>query len=110
MLAEVVARGTRYTFSPSRAASPVPSTADQTKSLDDQSSLTMVPLEVRFQLMRYLDRIFIGGDLLQELEAKGKRRRFEIHPDAVQSALAMLDAHPSHPNKKRRFSDIRDVA
>jgi hypothetical protein len=52
----------------------------------------------------------IGCGVPQELEAKGKRRRFEIHPDAVQSALAMLDAQPSHPNKKRRFSDIRDVA
>ncbi|GHJ87326.1 hypothetical protein NliqN6_3728 [Naganishia liquefaciens] len=90
MLAEVVARGTRYTFSPSRTASPAPSTADQVKTVDDTSSIAMVPLE--------------------ELEAKAKRRRFEIHPDAVQNALAMLDAHPSRPNKKRRLSDIRDVA
>lgn len=42
----------------------------------------------------------------QELESSGKRRRFEIHPDAVQDALAILDAHPAHPNKKRRLSNL----
>ena len=108
MLAEVVARGTRYTFSPSRTASPAPSTADQVKTVDDTSSIAMVPLEVCF--FPRGNRLFLDYLISQELEAKAKRRRFEIHPDAVQNALAMLDAHPSRPNKKRRLSDIRDVA
>jgi hypothetical protein len=72
--------------------------------------MTLVPLEVRLRSCLCQPEALIGCGVPQELEAKGKRRRFEIHPDAVQSALAMLDAQPSHSNKKRRFSDIRDVA
>ena len=63
-----------------------------------------------FLLHALEDCILITRDLSQESEAKAKRRRFEIHPDAVQSALAMLDAHPSRPTKKRRLSDIPDAA
>ncbi|KAJ9100677.1 hypothetical protein QFC21_003722 [Naganishia friedmannii] len=90
MLAEVVARGTRCTFSPSRLDSPAPSTSSADHGVDDKSRLSLVSL--------------------QELEGSGKRRRFEIHPDAVQRALDMLDAHPAHSNKKRRVSNLRKDA
>ncbi|KAJ9127089.1 hypothetical protein QFC24_001324 [Naganishia onofrii] len=86
MLAEVVARGTRCTFSPSRLDSPAPSTDSVDHGIDDKSHPSLVPFD--------------------ELEGSGKRRRFEIHPDAVQRALDMLDAHPARPNKKRRLSDL----
>jgi hypothetical protein len=55
MLAEVVARGTRCTFSPSRHASPAPSTVDGEHGADDKSRMTLVPLEVRqFSWFLYL--------------------------------------------------------
>jgi hypothetical protein len=30
-----------------------------------------------------------------------------VHEYAVKQALAVLDAHPNHPLKKRRLSDLR---
>ncbi|KAJ9122441.1 hypothetical protein QFC22_001866 [Naganishia vaughanmartiniae] len=90
MLAEVVARGTRCTFSPSRLDSPAPSAASGDHGMEDRLRPSLISLE--------------------ELEGSGKRRRFEIHPDAVQDALAMLDAHPAHANKKRRLSGLRENA
>lgn len=48
MLAEVVARGTRYTFSPSRHASPAPSTVDGEHGPDERPRMSLVPLEVSF--------------------------------------------------------------
>jgi hypothetical protein len=114
MLAEVVARGTRCTFSPSRLDSPAPSTASVDHGIDDKSHPSLVPFDVGFTcpVISYPRETHVTLFLcdLQELEGSGKRRRFEIHPDAVQRALDMLDAHPARPNKKRRLSGLREDA